>query len=90
MQLCKIGKDVTLVAHSRSVGLSLDAANELEKQGVSVEVINLRSIRPLDIDTIISSVKKTNRIVTVEGGWPMFGVGSEIAAQIMESISFCF
>ena len=50
-------------------------------------MINLRSIRPLDIDTIIKSVKKTNHIVSVEGGWPMFGVGSEIAAQIMESKS---
>jgi pyruvate dehydrogenase E1 component beta subunit len=51
------------------------------------QVINMRSIRPLDIETIIKSVKKTNHIVTVEGGWPMFGVGSEIAAQIMESKS---
>ena len=86
--LTLIGTDVTVVAHSRSVGMALEAANELEKQGVSVEVINLRSIRPLDIDTIVQSVKKTNRIVTVEGGWPMFGVGSEIAAQIMESEAF--
>lgn len=53
-----------------------------------MEVINLRSIRPLDIDTIIQSIKKTNRIVTIEGGWPMFGVGSEIAAQIIESDAF--
>nr|KAJ3417802.1 pyruvate dehydrogenase E1, beta subunit [Polyrhizophydium stewartii] len=82
------GSDVTIVAHSRSVGQSLDAAKELAKKGIKAEVINLRSIRPLDIDTIITSVKKTNHIVTVEGGWPMFGVGSEIAAQIMESDAF--
>lgn len=50
--------------------------------------MNLRSIRPLDIDTIIASVKKTNHLITVEGGWPMFGVGSEISAQIMESEAF--
>jgi pyruvate dehydrogenase E1 component beta subunit len=66
------------------VGLSLDAAKLLAEEGINAEVINLRSIRPLDIDTIIKSVKKTNRLVSVEGGWPMFGVGSEIAAQIME------
>ena len=66
----------------------MQAAAELEKQGIKAEVINLRSIRPLDIDTIIQSVKKTNRIISVEGGWPMFGIGSEIAAQIMECIHF--
>ncbi|KAJ3160994.1 pyruvate dehydrogenase E1, beta subunit [Irineochytrium annulatum] len=82
------GSDVTLVAHSRPVGFCLEAADELAKLGVKAEVINLRSIRPLDIETIIKSVKKTNHLVTVEGGWPMFGVGSEIAAQIMESDAF--
>lgn len=56
--------------------------------GIKAEVINLRSIRPLDIDTIIASVKKTNHLVTVEGGWPHFGVGAEIVAQIMESEAF--
>jgi pyruvate dehydrogenase E1 component beta subunit len=80
----KEGKHVTLVSHSRPVGFCLDAAQELEKEGISVEVINLRSIRPLDIDTILQSLKKTGRLVTVEGGWPMFGVGSEISAQVME------
>ncbi|ORY01144.1 Thiamin diphosphate-binding protein [Basidiobolus meristosporus CBS 931.73] len=82
------GKDVTIVAHSKPVGDSLAAAELLAKHGIEAEVINLRSIRPLDIDTIIKSVKKTNRLVTVEGGWPMFGVGSEICAQIMESEAF--
>ncbi|KFH71449.1 pyruvate dehydrogenase E1 component subunit beta, mitochondrial [Podila verticillata NRRL 6337] len=85
----KEGTDVTIVAHSRSVGFALEAAVLLEKQGIcKAEVINLRSIRPLDIDTIIKSVKKTNRLVTVEGGWPQYGVGSEICAQIMESEAF--
>ncbi|EJD53579.1 Thiamin diphosphate-binding protein [Auricularia subglabra TFB-10046 SS5] len=83
------GKDVTIVAHSKMVTHSLEAAEILEKEeGVKAEVINLRSIRPLDIDTIKASVKKTNRLVTVEGGFPMFGVGSEICAQIVESEAF--
>ncbi|KAJ1913204.1 pyruvate dehydrogenase E1, beta subunit [Tieghemiomyces parasiticus] len=85
----RTGRDLTLVAHSRTVGFALEAAENLAKQGVAdVEVINLRSIRPLDIDTIVASVKKTNRLVTAEGGWPMFGVGSEIAAQVVESEAF--
>ncbi|KAJ3013702.1 pyruvate dehydrogenase E1, beta subunit [Thoreauomyces humboldtii] len=84
----KEGSDITVVAHSRAVGQSLEVAAELEKQGIKVEVINLRSIRPLDIDTIIKSVKKTNRLVTVEGGFPQYSVGSEICAQIMESDAF--
>lgn len=79
------GKDVTLVAHSRPVGLALAAADVLEAQGVSVEVINLRSIRPLDMESVITSVAKTHHLVTVEQGWPQFGVGSEICARIMES-----
>lgn len=83
-----VGSDVTIVAHSRPVGFALEAAAELAKEGIKAEVINLRSIRPLDIDTIIASVKKTNHLVTVEGGWPQFGVGSEIVAQIMESDAF--
>ncbi|KAH9455791.1 hypothetical protein MJO28_005825 [Puccinia striiformis f. sp. tritici] len=85
----RVGKDVTVVAHSRMVGLSIEAAEALEKaEGVSVEVVNLRSIRPLDIDTIIESIKKTGRLVVVEGGFPMFGVGSEVVAQICESEAF--
>lgn len=78
------GKDITIVSHSRSVGLSMKAAEELAKSGISAEVVNLRSIKPLDVDTIVQSIKKTNRIITVEGGWASFGVGSEIAAQVME------
>ena len=82
------GSDVTIVAHSKMVTHSLEAADELAKEGVKAEVINLRSIRPLDIDTIKASVKKTNRLVIVEGGFPMFGVGSEVCAQIIESDAF--
>jgi pyruvate dehydrogenase E1 component beta subunit len=83
------GSDVTLVAHSMAVGMALEAAAILQKDyGINAEVVNLRSIRPLDTATIIKSVKKTNRLVSIEGGWPMFGVGSEICAQIMESDAF--
>lgn len=87
-KVMKEGTDVTVVAHSRPVGFALQAAETLEKEGVSVEVINLRSIRPLDRDAIVKSVKKTNRLVTVEGGWPSFGVGAEICAAIFESDAF--
>ncbi|KAI9001049.1 thiamine diphosphate-binding protein [Trametes punicea] len=82
------GSDVTIVAHSKMVTHSLEAADELAKEGIKAEVINLRSIRPLDIETIKKSVKKTNRLVVAEGGFPAFGVGSEICAQIVESEAF--
>lgn len=83
------GSDVTIVAHSRNVEFSLKAADILKEQhNVEAEVINLRTIKPLDIQTIAQSVKKTNRLVTVESGFPAFGVGGEIAAQIMESDAF--
>lgn len=79
------GKDLTIVSLSRCVGLSLDAAAELkQKYGVEAEVINLRSIKPLDVETIIKSLKKTGRLMAVESGFPMFGVGSEILALAME------
>lgn len=78
------GKDVTIVAFSIMVGKSLEAAKKLEEQGINAEVINLRTIRPLDRYTILESLKKTNRIVTVEEGWAMCGIGSEIAALIGE------
>ncbi|GAA5979020.1 hypothetical protein JCM10908_002776 [Rhodotorula pacifica] len=85
----RVGKDVTIVGHSRMVSFAMEAAEILKKEdGIEAEVINLRSIRPLDIDTIKASVKKTNRLVSVEGGFPMFGVGSEICAQIVESEAF--
>ncbi|WFD31414.1 pyruvate dehydrogenase (acetyl-transferring) [Malassezia sp. CBS 17886] len=83
------GKDITIVSHSIGVEHALDAADMLEKEeGVSAEVINLRTIRPMDSECIMNSVKKTNRLVTVEGGFPAFGLGSEICAQIMESDAF--
>lgn len=87
-KIMRTGTDVTIVAHSRMVGVSLEAAAELEKQGISAEVINLRSIKPLDTECIINSVKKTNRLVAVEDGWPSGGVCSEICAVIMESEAF--
>ncbi len=78
------GKDVTLTAFSRMVGVALHAAEELAKLGIEAEVIDLRSIRPLDLPTIVHSVKKTNRIVSVEEGWPFAGIGSEIIALVSE------
>ncbi|CAN6653715.1 pyruvate dehydrogenase E1 component subunit beta, mitochondrial [Trichomonascus vanleenenianus] len=83
------GSDVTIVGHSKNVQTALQAADLLKKKyNVEAEVINLRTIKPLDMDTIVASVKKTNRIISVEAGFPAFGVGSEIAAQIMESEAF--
>jgi pyruvate dehydrogenase E1 component beta subunit len=83
------GSDITIVAPSRSVKFSLEAAEILKSQhNVDAEVINLRSIKPLDVPAIVQSVKKTNRIVSVEAGFPAFGLGSEICAQIMESEAF--
>ena len=78
------GKDVTLTAFSRMVGVALHAADELAKLGIEAEVIDLRSIRPLDLPTIVHSVKKTNRIVSIEEGWPFAGIGSEIIALVSE------
>ncbi len=78
------GTDATIVARSLTVPLALKAAEELEKQGISCEVIDPRTIRPLDIETIINSVKKTNRVVVAEESHPFCGVGAEITAQIME------
>lgn len=83
------GKDITIVAYSKMVGFSLQAAEVLASEhGIDAEVINLRSLRPLDRPSIIESVKKTNRLVTVEEGWPQHGVGAEIAALMMESEAF--
>ncbi|MBR9970679.1 pyruvate dehydrogenase complex E1 component subunit beta [Magnetospirillum sulfuroxidans] len=78
------GEHVTIVTYSRMVGTSLEAAALLEKDGISAEVLNLRSLRPIDIDSIVASVKKTNRIISVEEGWAFAGIGSEIAALMME------
>jgi pyruvate dehydrogenase E1 component beta subunit len=78
------GTDVTIVAFSIMVGKALEAAEQLAADGISAEVIDLRTVRPLDTETIIESVKKTSRCVSVEEGWPAAGIGSEIAAVIME------
>ncbi|ODT61327.1 MAG: pyruvate dehydrogenase complex E1 component subunit beta [Phenylobacterium sp. SCN 69-14] len=78
------GKDVTITAHSRMVGLALKAAEELAGDGIEAEVIDLRTLRPLDHETIVESVKKTNRLVTVEEGWGPMGVGAEVVARVLE------
>ncbi len=80
----RTGSDVTIVAFSIMVDRALAAAEQLAEQGIDAEVINLRTIRPIDRWTIIESVKKTNRIVSVEEGWPYAGIGSEIAAMVQE------
>jgi len=80
----RAGKDVTITAFSIMVGKALHAADELAKIGIDAEVINLRSIRPFDTETIVQSVKKTNHLVSVEEGWPFAGIGSELAALMME------
>jgi len=80
----RVGKDVTIVAHSRMTGFALAAAEELAKQGIDAEVIDPRTIRPLDENTILKSVAKTNRCVVVEEGWRFCGIGAEISARIME------
>jgi pyruvate dehydrogenase E1 component subunit beta len=80
----RVGSDVTLIAHSIMVGKALEAAETLAGEGIDAEVIDLRTIRPLDIETIIASVKKTNRVVSCEEGWAFSGIGAEIAAQVME------
>jgi pyruvate dehydrogenase E1 component beta subunit len=80
----RLGSDVTITAFSRMVGVALEAAEQLAKEGIEAEVINLRSLRPLDTPCIVESVKKTNRLVTVEEGWPYAGIGAEIASQVMD------
>jgi pyruvate dehydrogenase E1 component beta subunit len=79
----RVGADVTISTHSRMVGHALKAAELLAEQGIDAEVIDLRTLRPLDIATVIESVKKTNRLVTVEEGWGQSGVGAEVCARVM-------
>jgi pyruvate dehydrogenase E1 component beta subunit len=83
-RLLREGGDVTIVAFSLMVERALEAAAALADAGIEAEVIDLRTIRPLDVATIVESVKKTNRLVSVEEGWPQFGMGSELAATMME------
>ena len=82
--ILRSGSDVTIVAFSIMVGRALEAADRLAEQGISAEVIDLRSIRPLDSATIVESVKRTSRLVTCEEGLPFAGIGAEIAMQVME------
>ena len=81
-RIARAGSDVTLVSYARGVSFCLQAADELAAIGIDAEVIDLRSLRPLDSDTVIQSVEKTGRMVTVEEGWPICSIGSELAAQV--------
>jgi pyruvate dehydrogenase E1 component beta subunit len=73
---------VTIVAYSRGLAYAIDAAKRLADEGIEAEIIDLRTLRPLDIETVVASVKKTNRIVTVEEGWPICSIGSEVCARV--------
>lgn len=86
--LCPPGSDVTLVSYSRGVGTCLKAAEMLAAEGINAEVLNLRTLRPLDRGSLAESVMRTNRVVTVEDGWPQCGIGAEICASIFESEAF--
>jgi pyruvate dehydrogenase E1 component beta subunit len=86
-RIARPGEHVTITAFSRMVKLAMQAAEELQKAGISAEVIDLRTLRPFDFETVAGSVKKTNRIVAVEEGWPFAGIGAELAALMMEE---CF
>jgi pyruvate dehydrogenase E1 component beta subunit len=78
------GADVSIISHGKMVNVALQAAAKLEKDGVDAEVLDLRSLRPLDVDAVIETVKKTNRAVYLEEGWPSMGVGSQIVSSIQE------
>ena len=78
------GTDVTITAHSRMVGFALQAAEQLAGEGISVEVVDLRTLRPLDHETIVESVKKTSRLVSAEEGWGPMGVGAEVVSRVIE------
>jgi len=83
-KIVRMGSQVTLVAHSIAVGLALEAAEALAGEGIEAEVVDLRTLRPLDSATVVQSVMKTNRCVTVEQGWPQGGIGAEIAARLVD------
>jgi pyruvate dehydrogenase E1 component beta subunit len=80
----RAGDDITICAHSRMLVVAQEAAAELEKDGISAEIVDMRALRPLDMEPVIESVKKTSRLLTVEEGWRSFGVGSEIASRVYE------
>jgi pyruvate dehydrogenase E1 component beta subunit len=81
-RIAREGDAVTLVSYSRGLAYTLQAAEQLAGEGIAAEVIDLRTLRPLDIDTVVASVKKTNRLVTVEEGWAACSIGSEICSQV--------
>jgi pyruvate dehydrogenase E1 component subunit beta len=81
-RIARAGSDVTIVSYARGMVYALEAAKRLAEEGIEAEVVDLRTLRPLDIDTVIASVRKTNRIVTVEEGWPICSIGSEICARV--------
>jgi pyruvate dehydrogenase E1 component beta subunit len=81
-RICRPGADVTIVGYSITVGMALEAAEKLAEEGIDAEVIDLRSLRPLDMDTVLASVKKTNRIVTIEQAWPVCSIGSEVCSRV--------
>ncbi len=83
-KLQRAGSDVTLITYSKMLQLSLQASEQLAKEGIEVEVVDLRTLRPLDMDPVIESFKRTNRAVIVEEGWRSYGIGSEIAARLYE------
>jgi pyruvate dehydrogenase E1 component beta subunit len=83
-RIARPGDHVTIVAYSRLVQVALAAAEQLAAEGISAEVIDLRTIRPLDVETIVASVEKTNRLVSLEEGWPFAGIGAELAATMMD------
>ena len=81
-RIARAGSDVTIVSYSRGMAYALEAAKRLAEEGIEAEVVDLRTLRPLDIDTVLASVRKTNRIVTVEEGWPICSIGSEVCARV--------
>lgn len=81
-RIAREGGDVTIVSYSRGVAYALDAAKRLAEDGIEAEIVDLRTLRPLDLETVIASVKKTNRLVTVEEGWPICSIGTEICAAV--------
>ena len=80
----RVGDDITICAHSRMLVVAQEAAAELEKEGISAEIVDMRALRPLDMAPVIESVKKTSRLITVEEGWRSYGVGAEIASRVYE------
>jgi pyruvate dehydrogenase E1 component beta subunit len=81
-RIARVGRDVTIVSFARGMVYALEAAEQLAKDGIDAEVIDLRTLRPLDMETVLASVRKTNRLVTVEEAWPVCSIGSEVCAQV--------